>query len=342
MWKFNCKRLLLIAFLMCLLMGTSTPAPAKVIVSVGTHPIGSFFNSVGTAVAKVVTDNSDIRMVVKPMKGPVAWYPFMARSEVDLGVLNMWDAEKGYLGESVYKKLSGGKGFPVRLLAISINNLTSLVVAKDSGITKISDLKGKKVCGQFPTPSLQYLTEATLANGGLSWGDINPVPINSVSEGVKMVMEGRADASGIMAVGMPIVSELNAKKGARILLLDGSAQGVARYRKFFPGYPVKIKPSPTRVGIEKEGYVYAYDIYLICRKNLAEKEAYLIVKTLWDNQKELGKVHKRLSKWKHSNFVTKEALVPYHPGAVKFYKEVGVWTPDMQKLQDRLLAEKKK
>lgn len=342
MRKIMGKRFLFIAFFMCLLMGASAPVSAKVILSVGTHPIGSFFNSVGTAVAKVVTDNSDVRVVVKPMKGPVAWLPFMARGEVDMGVLNMWDAQKSYLGASVYKKLSGDKGFSVRLLAISVNNLTSLVVAKESGITKLSQLKGKKVCGQFPTPSLQYLTEATLANGGLTWGDITPVPINSVSEGVKMVMEGRADASGIIAVGMPIIAELNAKKGARILLMDGSPEGVARYRKYFPGYPVKIKPSPTRVGIEKEGYLFAYDIYVICRKNLKDDEAYQIVKTLWDKQKELGKVHKRLVNWKHSDFVTKEALVPYHPGAVKFYKEVGVWTPEMQKLQDKLLAEKKK
>ena len=83
--------------------------------SIGTHPSGTFVFTQGAAAAKVITDHAKIRATVKPMSGPVAWFPYMDRGEVDLGVLNMWDAEKGYLGESMYGKLSNEKGFSIRL-----------------------------------------------------------------------------------------------------------------------------------------------------------------------------------------------------------------------------------
>lgn len=312
------------------------------ILSIGTHPIGSFFNSVGTAAAIVISKHTPMRAIAKPMTGPAAWYPLMETKDVDLGVLNNWDAEKGYTGESVYSRLSKGKGFSVRLLAISVNNAIGLVVAADSGITKYSDLKGKRVAGNLPTPSLQLQGEALLANGGVNWSDVKPVPVSSVSEGVKVVMEGRADASASCTIGMPITEELHAKKGARILPVDPSPEAVKRTIEKFPGYLVKVTPGPGKTGVEKEQYLWAYDIYLVGREDLPEEVAYRVVKALWENHKELGAIHVLLNDWTPDRFVTKDALIPFHPGAAKFYREKNVWTDEMAKLQEILLAKKRK
>jgi len=311
------------------------------ILNFGTHPVGSFFNVVGTAVATVVGKHTPMKTTVKPMAGPTAWYPLLVTKEIDLGVLNMWDAEKGYLGEYAYKKLSQEKGFPARLIAISINNSIGLVVARDSEIYKYADLKGKRVAGNLPTPSLQLQTEALLANGGVSWSEITPIPVSSVAEGVKVVIEGRSDSSATCAIGMPITEELNAKKGARILPLDPSPEAVKRVRTKFPGYPVKVTPGPGKTGVEKEQHLWAYDIYLIAREDLSDAAAYQVAKALWENYKELGTIHALLKDWIHEKFVTTEALVPYHPGAIRFYKEKGAWTSEMERLQEALLAKKK-
>ena len=311
------------------------------ILNVGTHPVGSFFNIVGTAVATVVGRNTAMRTTVKPMAGPSAWYPMISSQEIDLGVLNNWDAEKGYLGESVYGKLSEGKGFPVRLIAISVNNAIGLSVAADSGIYKYSDLKGKRVAGNLPTPSLQLQTEALLANGGVFWSEIKAIPVSSVAEGVKVVIDGRSDASATCTIGMPIIEELQAKKGARILPLDASPEALNRVKAKFPGYPTKVTPGHGRTGVEKEQYLWAYDIYLIGREDLPDEAAYQVVKALWENYKDLGSIHVLLKDWTPDRFATKEALVPYHPGSIKFYKEKGVWTDEMAKLQESLLAKKK-
>jgi TRAP transporter TAXI family solute receptor len=311
------------------------------ILNIGTHPVGSFFNVVGTAVATVVGKHTPMKTTVKPMAGPSAWYPLVSSGEIDLGVLNNWDAEKGYLGESTYNKLSAGKGFPVRLIAISVNNAIGLTVAADSGIYKYSDLRGKRVAGNLPTPSLQLQTEGLLANGGVSWSEIKAIPVSSVAEGVKAVIDGRSDSSATCAIGMPITEELHAKKGARILPIDSSPEAVNRVKAKFPGYPVKVTPGPGRTGVEKEQYLWAYDIYVIAREDLPEQAAYLVAKALWENYKDLGAIHVLLKDWTTDKFVTKEALIPYHPGTIKFYKEKGVWTDEMAKLQEALLAKKK-
>lgn len=315
--------------------------PLPPILNIGTHPVGSFFNMVGTAAATVVGKNTPMKTTVKPMAGPAAWYPLVVTGEIDLGVANNWDSEKGYLGGSVYEKLSKGKGFPVRLIAISVWNSGGLIVAADSGIYKYSDLRGKKVAGNFPTPSLQLQTEAYLANGGVSWSEIKPVPVSSVAEGVKAVIEGRSDASGTVTIGMPVIEELHAKKGARILPFDTSLEAVKRTKEKFPGYLIKVTPGPGSTGVEKEQYLWAYDIYLIGREDLPDEAAYRVVKALLENYKDLGSIHVLLKDWVPDRFVSKEALIPYHPGAIKFYKEKGVWTDEMAKLQEALLAKKK-
>lgn len=338
------RKIMILIFVSGLLWGGSIgPVSAEQlppILNIGTHPIGSFFNIVGTAVATVVGKHTPMKTTVKPMAGPSAWYPLLATQEIDLGVLNNWDGEKGYLGESVYEKLSKGKGFPVRLFAISVNNAIGFIVAGNSKIYSCSDLKGKRVAGNYPTPSLQLQGEALLANAEVKWSEIIPIPVSSITEGVKAVIEGRADAASV-TIGTPIIEELHAKSGARFLPIDPSPEAVKRSKEKFPGYPIKIIPRAGRTGVEKEQHMWAYDIYVVGRDDLSVEAAYQVVKAMWENYKDFAPIHVLLKDWIQERFVSKEALIPYHPGTIKFYKEKGVWTGELAKLQESLLAKKK-
>jgi hypothetical protein len=338
------RKIILLIFVTGLLWGGSVrpvfPEQLPAVLNIGTHPIGSFFNVIGTAVATVIGKQTPMKTTVKPMAGPSAWYPLLASKEIDMGVLNNWDAEKGYLGEFVYEKLSKGRGFPVRLMAISVNNAIGFIVSANSKIYHYSDLKGKKVAGNYPTPSLQLQTEALLANGGLKWSEVVPIPVSSITEGVKAVIEGRADAANV-TIGTPIIEELHAKNGARFLPLDPSPEAVKRAKEKFPGYPVKVVPGAGRTGVEKEQHMWAYDIYVVGREDLSEETTYQVVKAMWENHKDFGSMHVLLKDWTQSRFVSKEALIPYHPGTIKFYREKGAWTDEMARLQETLLAKKR-
>jgi len=312
-------------------------------ISIGTNPIGAFFHTIGVAAAKVINDHTNLKAVVKPMSGPEAWMPYMARGEMQLGVMNMWDAQMAVPGKYEWEKLSQGKGFPnLRLITPTVPNKIGLMVAKDSPLKKISDLKGKKVAGKYPRSSITLQTLALLANGGLEEKDVIMVPVHSPPDGVQAVIEGRAESSGTITLGSPIIEELNAKKGARYLPLDPSPQLVEKMRKYFPGYMVKVKEGPEAVGITGEQYLWAYDIYLATMAELPENTAYAITKALYENCKEFELVHKLLREWNREAFISKNIVIPYHQGAVKYFKEKGIWTKEMEEIQAKLLSQTKR
>lgn len=330
----------LILFSLVLLFGNVAQTGAQQIVSIGTNPTGSTYHIIGAGITTIVEKYTPIKMKVIPMDAAHAWTPLMVTKQIDLGVASNWNAQKAYLGEALYKNLSKGKGFPIQLMYVSLPNRIGLVVAATSDINKISDLKGKRVAGPIPNEAMQLQTESLLANGGLKWSDIKPVPVKSITDGVKAVIEGRADGASI-ALGTPAVEELQAKKGARFLPIDPSPEAVKRAKNVFPGYPIKVSPGPGMTGIEKEQHAFAVENYIVVRNDLSEDIVYQITKALWEHCSELASFHAGLRSLTTEVFVSKEALVPYHAGAIKLYKEKAAWTKDMEALQKKLLESKK-
>jgi TRAP-type uncharacterized transport system substrate-binding protein len=80
---------------------------------------------------------------------------------------------------------------------------------------------------------------------------------------------------------------------------------------------------------------------VVARPDLSDESAYIFTKILWENDKELGPKHPRLKDWVKDHFANTRASAPYHPGAIKFYKEVGAWTPELEKHNNDLLALRK-
>jgi uncharacterized protein len=330
----------LILFSLIFLFTNAAQISAQEILNIGTNPTGSTYHIMGAGISAIVEKYTPIKIKVIPMDAAHAWMPLMVTKQIDLGVASNWNAQKAYLGEALYKELSKGKGFPIQLMYVSLPNMLGLVVATTSNINKVSDLKGKRVAGPIPNEAMQLQTESLLANGGLKWSDVKPVPVKSITDGVKAVIEGRAEAASV-ALGTPAVEELQAKKGARFLPVDPSPEAAKRAKTVFPGYPIKVSPGPGATGIDKEQYAFAVENYIVVRNDLSEDTVYQIMKALWDHCDELAAFHPSTRSLTTKAFVSKEAVVPYHPGAIKLYKEKGAWTKDMEALQKKLLEAKK-
>jgi TRAP-type uncharacterized transport system substrate-binding protein len=93
------------------------------------------------------------------------------------------------------------------------------------------------------------------------------------------------------------------------------------------------------VGVREPLYVAEYPFYLVAGESLSETAAYRIVKVLWEKKEERFPLHARLRDWVKERFVDEDATIPHHPGAVKFYKEVGAWSPKMDEVQAKLLKQ---
>ncbi len=308
---------------------------------IATHPMGTLLFAMGNGLATVLSKNLPAVFKVVPTTGPTEWLPMATSGEVDMGLLNNYDSQMGRLGKGEYKAATGGKGASILLLCAGTPALNAVLVADKSPIRKMADLKGSRYVGIYTgSGGITAQAQGMLANAGLKPSDVKTVSVPGVEAGVRAIIEGKADAAGSTNIGMAAITELDAEKGARLLSIDTSPEAVKRMQQHFPGYVVQVKPGPGMTGVKEPIWVMAYDFYMVAGEVMKEDIAYMIVKTLWEKDKDLAPIHPRLKDWTKDRYVTTKATIPYHPGAVRFYKEAGVWTADMEKLQQRLLAEK--
>jgi TRAP transporter TAXI family solute receptor len=218
----------------------------------------------------------------------------------------------------------------------------SVLVSETSGIKKYQDIKGKRYIGLYTGSAGQTAqAQAALANYGFTEKDVKMVSVPGVGPAIRALIEGRADASGTGALGMGLVAELDAGKGARFISYDTSPEAIKRFQALYPAEPVRVEPGPGKVGIKEPTTMMAYDTYLVSRANLSDDAAYEIVKVLWEYNKELWPIHVGLKSWTTDKFVIEKPLVPYHPGVIKFYKEKGVWNAKVDEIQQSLLGMEK-
>ena len=307
-------------------------------ITLGTHPTGSLYNSIGSGLATVATRHTTMEVKVSAMSGPVEWMPMFATSEIEMGVLNCWDAQQAWLGGYDYDPISRGEGFPVRLVTNGSYNIASYLVAGDSDIYEAEDLYGKSmILNVTGSAGITMQNEAFLANQQLDRDRITMVSATSITDGVDAVIEGRADATSV-STGVARTEELDATRGARFIDWDPSPEAVARAREYFPIWVELVEPGPGRTGVVQPTYMMHFSNYLVSRTDVTDDVVYAVVQALWENYEELAEIHPGLAMWTADRFVIEDFLVPYHPGAIRFYKELGVWTDAMEAHQQELLA----
>ena len=325
-----------VALFVSALAPSSAPAQVPRSASVATHAVGSLYNAIGTGIATVVSRHTPITVRVQPFAGPPAWLPSMDQGETDMGVLTSADAVTSYKGIIHYKRPFKN----TRILLVGGAIQLAYYVRKDSPVQTIADLKGKRIPTDFPgIPIVMLSSTAALASAGLSYKDIVKVPVSDLQAGNQAFMEGRTDA-GWHSLRSPAVEEANARVGGvRWISVNDTPEGAEKMAAVYPGsYPATFKAG-SATGLVNDTAMLTNDIYLVATKDLSEDAAYTIVKTLWDNTKELWAAYPALSSWRQDRMVSKTAFIPYHPGAIKLYKEQGVWNKQMDDLQARLLAQ---
>lgn len=308
--------------------------------TMGTMPMGSSNNAVGLGIASVISDNSQMEVRVVAMSGPTEYAPMMNSQEIDLGIAATYEAQMGYLGKDVFEEISNGEGFPFRLVTSGSMNRFGTVVAADSGIKTGADLAGKRFVGEITgSANASALQRSILANQNLTRDDVKWVSVPGVVGAVRAIIEGRADAAPAL-YGMAAVQELEASKGARFLPLDPSPEAMARLQKEYPAFATLVEPNKDIPGVKEPTYLAGYNNYLIAREDLSDEAVYEIVKALWENNADLTKIHVGLRGWVPDKFISVNASLPYHPGAIKYFKEKGVWNSEMDNIQQKLLSQK--
>lgn len=315
-------------------------------INFGTHAVGTVFNAVGTALGKVASDRGPIRVVVQPFSGPPAWVPSMNRDgKPEVGIINATEIWQAYTGKITARPLPPGSpeikppyaaNPNLRLLKVGTSLSLGVLVRADSPMQSLQDLKGKRLTWgfhAFPANILSGL--ATLSTAGVSIRDVVPVPVPEVVSGVRALMEGRVDGA-VAAVGMGIVSEANARVGVRFLPAGQDAEGIRVAGGVMPGGGVTVRKAGP-AGLKSDTPIWSYGISVVSSTHVSEQAAYTVLKTWAEHWKELEPIHPQLRGWRPEIWVPETATIPYHAGAIKFYKEKALWTAENDRRQEMLL-----
>ena len=334
----------LVSFVLGLTLFASVSANAQELprsVTVASNPPGTVFYALASGLAKVASEGAPFQMVVQPYSGTSTFLPLLNTGEIDFGINNAVDMALSYQGPERLK-IGGRNPFlhtpNVRLLMRGSVLLTALLVRKDSPIKTIQDIRGKRLTGEYPAQLANwYNLFGFLSGAGMKWEDVKIVPVPAVNEGVDALVQGRADVS-LSAVDAAKVKEADAAVGVRHISLDCSPEGEKRLREAVPGYYPHWLKRGQATAIVEDTCVNAYDIYLTGHKAAAERLVNTVVKNIWDNVDKLPPLHPGFKEWTRQRAVSPDVTIPYHPAAVQFYKERGVWPANMDEAQRKVLS----
>ncbi|MFC1815663.1 TAXI family TRAP transporter solute-binding subunit [Thermodesulfobacteriota bacterium] len=309
-------------------------------VALYTHNLGGTFNIAGVAIAKVVSSNSPIKMIVKPTSGPGFWLPLLNKGEGHIGITNALDAGWAWKGFSEYG-LEKSPNIRMLLPGGEVSGSIDLIVRKDSNIHTIADLKGKRVAGGYKgAPACHRKILAQLRGSGLTYNDVIQVPVADYLSGLRALREGRADA----VFGGSYISarnrEINSAIGIRVLpIVDTSKPENAKiYDELLPGlHSVWTKKKGV---LDKDQLTISQRLFnLLCYKGIDDDTVREIVHTLYTHYAKLPPLSSRLKSWVPEGFFDPDTRIPYHSGTIKYYKEIGVWTTAAEKRQKELLSQ---
>ncbi len=309
-------------------------------VTIGTNPPGTVFYAVGTGLAKAVSEGGKVRMAVQPYTGSSTFIPLLNTGEMEFGVTNAVDMTLAYRGPGF--KIGGRNPFPhapnLRLAMRGSPLMIGLLVRKDSPIRNIQEVKGKRVTGEYPAHlAVWYNMFGLLASAGLTWSDVKVVPVPAVNEGLDALVQGRADVS-TFALGGAKVREADAAVGVRHVSIDCSSEGEARLRKAVPGYYPRVVKAGAATAVVEDTCIIAYDLYLTVARTAPDAVVEATVRAIWEGVEKLPALHPVFREWTRERAVDPDVTIPYHPGAIRFYKEQRVWTPQLEQAQQNLLS----
>ena len=225
--------------------------------------------------------------------------------------------------------LSQGKKYTnLRMISTMMKFTVSFVVPKSLKISKVSELKGHRLGHGFKaSPLFQYVHAGGLAAGGLTYDDVKKVPIVGLVQSWRAVMQGKTDAA-IAAAGTGFVKQMNAKVkgGIRHVGFPNTPEALKAMHKWFPKSEWQIvKPRKGLTGVVEPTNFVAYDYLLWTHKGLSDEMAYKVAKIMHTKAKDLKAGGPLWRSYEANVRLTKDHGYAYHPGAIKYYKEVGLW-----------------
>ena len=300
-------------------------------VTLGTAPVGGAFRPVGDAIASVLNEfrgENNWRVQSKGTKGSQQNIRELDSGDIQLAMSNSAITYYAVRGESGWDKQ-----YDMRAVVTLAPNVGLFITKRDAGIQTIGDLKNKRVVVGPSGAGFEMFLGPLMTAHGVSYSDTQQefTPVNSAySDAVSLLGDGAVDAAFMGgAIPTPAVTQACTTHDIFFVPYDESVrkQLIAEY----PFYEEMTIPAKTRDGKETyrgmtEDFV-ALDVgsmHLITSADQDEELIYQITRTIWENRAEIVKQHRAGLSINEQN-AARFTGTPFHPGAIRFYQEIGIW-----------------
>ncbi|MDM8350673.1 TAXI family TRAP transporter solute-binding subunit [Pseudomonas sp. sp1636] len=244
--------------------------------------------------------------------------------------LNLLQSGRGELalalGDSVADAWNGVEdaGFKtplkkLRAIAGTYPNYIQIVANKESGIASLADLKGKRISVGAPKSGTELNARAIFAAAGLSYEDMGKVEFLPYAESVELIKNRQLDATlQSSGLGMAAIRDLAATLPINFVAIPAEVTGKIGNAAYQPA----VIPAGTYDGQDVEIATVAIQNILVSHAEVSEEVAYQMTKLMFDNLERLGNAHSAAKDIKLDG-AAKNLPIPLHPGAERYYKEVG-------------------
>ena len=315
-------RLLASAALVAVLASGGSFAQEKYSLSIATGGTGGVYYPIGGGLANILSKYVPGMQATAEVTGGsidnlkllATGKPYIAFSMADAG-------QDAYRGEDKFK----GTKVPLRTLMMLYTNHMHVVTIEGTGITKMSDLKGKRVSTGSPGSATEPMAFRVIEAAGLDKDKDMTRERLGVAESVNAIKDRKIDAF-FWVGGLPTaaVTDLANTPGIKIRLIDHANTVAAMNKKYGPLYTQDAIPKATYRGMEADNKQASVWNILVSNENLSDQTAYNIVKTIFDHKADLVAVHKESENFLLENQKAAASPIPFHPGAVKYFTERGV------------------
>ena len=291
-------------------------------VGIATSNPGSLFHSIGTSVANAANKNG-LNTTIQPATSPNQFIPFINSGGIEFGVANLQEVNYAITGEAWW---NGQKNENLRVVAHLQPLVEAIFVRKDSGIMKVSDLKGKPMTdGYTAQNTILPQLSAFYATAGMTRDDIEKVSVASVVAGANAFIAG--DTVGfIFAHGAGKVREADAAVGGlrALTVEDSSDSALAAARKYWPTAYFKDMKAGSMPGILEDGTYIAFPQVVFTHAGVSDEVVYQMAKAMSEQAKVMGETFPPMRAFRSADMKGDPGIAKFHPGALKFFKEAGL------------------
>lgn len=299
----------------------TSSAAAKKYLSLGTGNPGGTYYFIGAGFASICNKYvPEVRVIAESTAASEENFNLMLRKKMDMGLCGIH-----VLPPQVEKNVDFGG---IRLMGIGHSSDSHWIVRKESPVQKLADFRGRKVAVGSPGSGALIGTKDILKTVlALTFDDFKPAYL-TFTESVTGIKDNTIDV-GLVQAGYPVASVLDLCQHHDIRLISFSAEEINRLTSLRPYYVKIVIPAGTYRRVDVDTITSGSVAAIFCRADLSEELVYKLMKAIYEHPKERDAIHPAAKFWNLENiyraagYATK--YVPFHPGAVKFLKEKGVW-----------------